>query len=1109
MNVRCPNCGAVFPAPADLGAASGVSCPLCIHPFDPSVAHTFSIAGPAPIPPREAPPLDLPDSDDEFEAFGTAAAGLTSAFGSTGHGRGSAAATGAFRSTRGAPDTGRGGSATRSAGGKGDGDFGFGRPSRGASGGNDPFADSGGGDPFAFGAGSKVETTGDVDFDALLGEVGTAAAPTKSKAAQAAPALEDDSLFGVGEDDSLFLANPNTSGALFDDAEESVPTKRGSASKVDAPTTSGSDSATARDAPARSGRDDERPKKSLGPWADRLLLTGMIVLTAGIALEHFGIPAFGIHLILPDFEFPGFGAEPKVVERPVAADLLEPTAIDDTAKPYALEVSRLRQVAAARPQDATVRKQLISAYLDLMERAPATFAASPEYKTELEALQPLPPRYEVIRAVQDGQSDTIDAELPKFAEAEGADADDLATAAQARIERWFALLRSQALQQPGLISEPARDPLRVDASQAAWVLDADRWADKALALGKDANNRVKLEVVCAQVDDVLGRAAAISTRVADFVGATPDHALTHQLLASSWIEQNELTKAAAAIKALLAWADEHEELGWAAAAMHLEARLAHRRGRIDDQIVALRTALEKMPTDELTTVRLGRLLLRQKRAQECQKLLVGAKKAGMKSIAFVVALVEYWLWAHRYDDALAELTEATKEYPESIDLLFLRGQVEEKQQHTATARDFFAQVIEREPMHVAAALRLAELLRQAERLDEARATLEGIQQRAGPLEEVLEPLAEVLLQLQRDNESRDVYAKLLDKSPSNKRYLLAAARLDLKLGHIDRALGYLSILRREGAIDREGAVALSAGLASKGRFGEAAETLAPFAEREPNSVELNRLTGSYLLDAKELARAGTMLERAHQVALRAGGDPETTFQYGRLAFARDEVEQGVSRMTQAIQADENRHHYRFELAGQLLNLDGKKHAGVQKLALEHLEHLISYAPRYATAGNPVAYLAQVHRRVALIYGMEARWDRAIPHLKIALEVDPNDIDIQVQLGRALFHIKDEGVEALLRKVIARRPGDVQAALYLGLTLLGRNQSTEALTYLERASASNDPAVVEASYHAGLAYRERGQNGMAIAAFKRYLARAPKDHPYYRDARSTLDDMGGR
>ena len=1091
MNVRCPNCGAVFPAPADFGAASGVRCPLCLHQFDASGLHTLSIAGPAPIAPREGPPLDLPDAEDEFEAFGTASAGLTSSFGSTGHGRGGAGSTGAFRSTRSVPDAG------------------LGRPSAGTSGSHDPFAGSDGGDPFAIGAGAKVETTGDVDFDALLGEVGSAPAPIKTKAAPAAPALEDDSLFGGGEDDTLFLANPNTSGALFDDAAESVPVKRGSSNKVAATAGAGEGNAPGPVGGAEASRAGERPPRQLGPWVDRLLLTGMVVLTAGIALEHFGVPGFGLHLMMPDLAFPWFGPEPKAVEVPVAADLLEPTPIDDTHKPYALEMSRLRQVAAARPDDAKVRKQLVSAYLDLMERAPTVFAASPEYKAGLEELQPLPPRYDVIRAVQEGQSDTIDADLPKFADAEGADADDLATAAQARIERWFALLRSQALQQPGLISEPARDPLRVDATKADWVLDASRWADKALVLGKDANNRVKLDVVRAQVDDVLGRAEAVSARVTDFVNATPDHPLTHQLLASSWIEQNELTKAAAVIKTLLAWAGEHEEHAWASAALHLEARLAHRRGRVDDQIVALRAALEKMPTDELTTVRLGRLLLRQKRAQECQKLLVGAKKSGMKSIAFVVALVEYWLWAHRYDDALAELTEATKEYPESIDLLFLRGQVEEKQQHTATARDFFAQVIEREPRHVAAALRLAELLRQAERLDEARSTLDGIRQRAGDLEEVLEPLAEVLLQLQRDNESRDVYAKLLDRSPSNRRYLLAAARLDLKLGQIDRALGYLSILRREGAIDRDGAVALSAGLASKGRFSEASETLAPFADREPNSIELNRLTGSYLLDAKELARAATMLERAHQVALRSGGDPETTFQYGRLALTRDEVEQGVSRMTQAIQADDNCHHYRFELAGQLLKLDPKKHSGVQKLALEHLEHLIAYASRYATAGNPVTYLAQVHRRVALIYGLEARWDRAIPHLRIALEVDTNDIDIQVQLGRALFHIRDEGAEPLLRKVIARRPGDAQAAFYLGLTLLGRNQSTEALTYLERASASSDPAVVEASYYAALAYRERGQNGMAINAFRRYLARAPKDHPYYRDARSILDDMGGR
>ena len=189
-----------------------------------------------------------------------------------------------------------------------------------------------------------------------------------------------------------------------------------------------------------------------------------------------------------------------------------------------------------------------------------------------------------------------------------------------------------------------------------------------------------------------------------------------------------------------------------------------------------------------------------------------------------------------------------------------------------------------------------------------------MRERLGDEEAILEPQALVLLELKRDKESRDIYALLLQKAPSNKRYLLEAARIDLRMGAVDRALGYLTVLRAEGALGRDGAIALAAGLASKGRHKEAAETLVPFAEREPNSVEINAVTGRYLLDAGDLAHAETMLARAHQVALRSGGDAETLFQYGRLAFAKDEVDNGVSRMTQAIHAEQTRHHYRFELA---------------------------------------------------------------------------------------------------------------------------------------------------------------------------------------------------
>lgn len=1080
MNVRCPNCGAVFPGPAE-ATAGDIECPLCLHAFDPMGMVTLSVAGPSPIAPLDAPPLDLPDADDEFEDFGATASGMTASFGRAG-GKATMSARPAAQPAAADPFA--------------DLDFGGG----GATGGVDP-------DPFAAPVGQKVETTGDVDFDALLGAVGSSPKPASTASAHSAPApsLDDDSLFGGGDDeDSLFLASPSTSGALFDaaddhDEEHSRPSLRTETSQPAARVRS------------EGPREDQRKGKNLGRLVDQFVIFGLLVLGVGLALDYSGIPNFGLGDVIPSLGFggPSEAERAAAASRPVAQNLLEATEIKDTIASYELEISRLEQLAAARPDDTAIARKRVDALLDLYERYPGPFLGVPEHKQALEAVDPVPPRVNLIAAAAEGRMPDAEKMIPQLCEQADASADDLSVCAGAGLAVYRARLLSDALEHPGKIADATRDPVRIFNKEDAGLKQARSYAERALTAGKEQNNYIKFEIVVAELQEATGDFDGVVERISDFVEATPDHPGATEVLASALIEKNNLDKAAPLIKRLAAWAEEAGKAPWHARAMHLEARLAARRGRTDDQIVALYAALEKAPDDELTTVRLGRILLAEKRAQECQKLLVEAKQAGMKSIAFEVALVEYWLWAHRYDDALAELTEATKHYPDAVDLLFLRGQVEEKQHHTATARDFFAKVLAREPDHLRAALRLGDLLRSAGRLDDAYATLRDARERLGDLEGILEPMAEILLQLKRDEEARKLYALLLEKAPSNKRYLLEAARMDLRIGEIDRALGYLRILREEGALDRDGAVALARGLASKGKAEEAARTLLPFAEREPNSVELNSLTGRYLLDAGDLLRAETHLGRANAVAQRSGGDPETLFQYGRLAFRKDEIDQGISRIQQAIAANDNEHRYRFELASSLLKLDRKEHRSAPKMARDQLLHLVSHAPRYAENKNPIEYLAEVHRMAARLFAEEARWAKAIPHLQAAQKLDPDDLDTRVLLGRALFQVNDPQALPVLRAVLARKPGDAVAALYLGLTLIGRGQTTEALRWLEKAAASGRAEVVEANYHAALIYKDRGQGRKAAALLRVFLDKAPAEATFRADAKRVLDDVSGR
>ena len=76
MNVRCPNCKAVFPASASVAAGEAVECPLCLMRFQTGGEETISL-------PQAPGPGAAKPVDDEFESFGAPVRyAQTSVFGS-------------------------------------------------------------------------------------------------------------------------------------------------------------------------------------------------------------------------------------------------------------------------------------------------------------------------------------------------------------------------------------------------------------------------------------------------------------------------------------------------------------------------------------------------------------------------------------------------------------------------------------------------------------------------------------------------------------------------------------------------------------------------------------------------------------------------------------------------------------------------------------------------------------------------------------------------------------------------------------------------------------------------------------------------------------------
>src|SRR5205823_5282951 len=103
------------------------------------------------------------------------------------------------------------------------------------------------------------------------------------------------------------------------------------------------------------------------------------------------------------------------------------------------------------------------------------------------------------------------------------------------------------------------------------------------------------------------------------------------LAASAHIEQGNLPGADGLLRDAIDIADR-EKLPLDKRQAYLTmARLATKRGDRDKLVASLQTAVDLQPADEMTVVRLGRLLVAEKRADDAKKLLTTAKEAGMNS----------------------------------------------------------------------------------------------------------------------------------------------------------------------------------------------------------------------------------------------------------------------------------------------------------------------------------------------------------------------------------------------------------------------------------------------------------------------------------------------
>lgn len=121
-----------------------------------------------------------------------------------------------------------------------------------------------------------------------------------------------------------------------------------------------------------------------------------------------------------------------------------------------------------------------------------------------------------------------------------------------------------------------------------------------------------------------------------------------------------------------------------------------------------------------------------------------------------------------------------------------------------------------------------------------------------------------------------------------------------------------------------------------------------------------------------------------------------------------------------------------------------------------------------------------------------RLPEAAKHLAIAHKLDPNNAEILVHWGQALFHLNHlKAAHQRFQMAVERNPDNAQAWLNLGVVDLQRDKPSSALPYIQKA-LQLAPSLGMAHHQEAMAYRALDLMQKARTAAERAIETSPND-----------------
>jgi Flp pilus assembly protein TadD len=318
----------------------------------------------------------------------------------------------------------------------------------------------------------------------------------------------------------------------------------------------------------------------------------------------------------------------------------------------------------------------------------------------------------------------------------------------------------------------------------------------------------------------------------------------------------------------------------------LTARVVRRSGEFDEADAVLTLAEERYGSDE--EVVLERLALQAVRGDVegvGRQLLVRSRAGGPDAPVAREALVTGLLYRFRWPEAYRLLEEWRAAAPDSTAAILLLGKLEEQRQGVETAIAHYRRVVELDPEHDEARMRLVGQLLAANRGDEALPHAQVLRGRLPDHAEVAVQWARVLALEGRTDESGAALAACLQAHPNYPAALVEAGAQAMRHGDEAAAAQYFAEALKLDPGDPIARDQYAFALARTGKTREAARAR---AEADRLKADLERIT---------VLIGGAPQERPN--------DPNIHYEIAQIALRSGQVREALRWFTSALQVDPN------------------------------------------------------------------------------------------------------------------------------------------------------------------------------------------------------------